>query len=131
MEQFEESAAGRLLTLAVVVPLAVGAGARWDDGRAGSIAIMAAVAVGTVLATLGGGLALERHPKYTLTAILAFPPALLLYFPLVAFATYLPNVRAAMALVALGLVALLVKGAVSRAQPRAAAPARRVAPRLA
>src|SRR3954451_17343820 len=83
MEHFEESAAGRLLTLAVVVPLAVGASMRWDDGRAGSVAIMGSIAVGTVLATLGGGVALERNAKYTIAAVLAFPPALLLYFPLV------------------------------------------------
>ena len=36
MEHFAESTAGRLLTLAVIVPLAAGAGVTWDDGRAGS-----------------------------------------------------------------------------------------------
>ena len=131
MEHFEESAAGRLLTLAVAVPLAVGASATWDDGRAGSIAIMASVAVGTVLATLGGGVALERSAKYTIAAVLAFPPALLLYFPLVALAGRFPSVRAAMALVAIGLVALLVKGALARTEAHATAPARRVVQRLA
>src|SRR5689334_25431856 len=81
MEHFEESTAGRLLTLAVVVPLAAGASVTWDDGHAGSLVIMGSIAVGTVLATLGGGAALDERPRCTLAAILGFPPALLLYFP--------------------------------------------------
>ena len=131
MEHFEESVAGRLLTLAVAVPLAVGATVTWDDGHVGSVAIMGSVAVGTILATLGGGAALEERVKYTIAAILAFPPALLLYFPLVAIASRMPSVRAAMALIAFGLVGLLVKGALSRTQSRARTPARRVVHRLA
>jgi hypothetical protein len=132
MEHFEESAAGRLLTLAVIVPLATGASLTWDDGGRGSVAIMTAVLVGTFLATMGGGLASLERGRYTLAAILAFPPALLLYFPLVALASHLPSVRVAMGLIALGLVGLLVKGALPRSQPTtAAAPPRRVVQHLA
>jgi hypothetical protein len=60
-----------------------------------------------------------------------FPPALLLYFPLVGIASQVASVRVAMALIAVGLVGLLVKGTLSRTQARAAAPARRVVQRLA
>src|SRR5439155_8456766 len=96
MEHFEESTGGRLLTLAVIVPLAAAASVTWDDGGTGSIVIMASVAIGTILATAGGGAALERHVEYTIAAMLAFPPALLLYFPLVAIASQLPAVRLVM-----------------------------------
>jgi hypothetical protein len=61
--------------------------------------------------------------------MLLFPPALMLYFPLLALASYLPVVRAAMALVAVGLLGLLLKGTVARAHHTAAP--RRVTPRLA
>ncbi len=126
MEHFEESTAGRLLTLAVIMPLAAGASVTWDDGHAGSLIIMGSVAVGTVLATLGGGAALDERPRYTFAAILGFPPALLLYFPLVGLASYVPAVRVAMGLVVLGLLGWVLRGAVTRAQPRPATPARRV-----
>jgi hypothetical protein len=129
MEHFEETVAGRLLTLAVALPLAVGAGATWDGGGAGSVAIMGSIAVGTILATVGGGLALDERAKYTIAAMLLFPPALMLYFPLLALASHLPVVRAAMALVAVGLFGLLLKGTVTRAHHTAAP--RRVTPRLA
>jgi hypothetical protein len=131
MEQFEDSTAGRLLTLAVIVPLAAGSSVTWDDGRAGSIVIMGSVAIGTILATVGGGAALERRVEYTIAAMLAFPPALLLYFPLVALASQLPVVRLVMGFATLVLVVLLVKGKLARTQPRAATPPRRVAPHLA
>jgi len=126
MEHFEESAAGRLLTLAVIVPLAAGASATWDDGGPGSIAIMGSVAIGTILATVGGGLALDDRVKYSIAAVLALPPALLLYFPLVALASHLPTVRLAMGFVVLGLLGFLLRGSLSPSQPRAATPARRV-----
>ena len=87
---------------------------------------MGSVAVGTILATIGGGLALEDRVKYTIAAALLFPPALLLYFPLVGIASQVPSVRVAMVLIAVGLVGLIVKGTLSRTQPRAATPARRV-----
>ena len=101
----------------------------WDDGGSGSVAIMGSIAVGTALATMGGGLASIERAKHALAAILAFPPALLLYFPLVTLASHLRIVRAAMAFAALALVVLLVKGALSRSQP--AARPRRVVHRLA
>jgi hypothetical protein len=129
MEHFEETAAGRLLMLAVVVPLATGAIMTWDDGGSGSIAIMASVAAGTFLATMGGGLASLERAKYTLAAILAFPPALLLYFPLVALAGHAPVVRGAMGIAAAVFLGVIVKGAVTRSEP-APAP-RRVLQRLA
>src|SRR5262249_12544876 len=123
MENFEESTAGRLLTLAVVVPLAAGASVTWDDGRAGSIVIMGSVAIGTILATVGGGAALERRVEYTIAAALAFPPALLLYFPLLALAGQLPAVRFVMGFAALLLVGFLVSN-LAPTQPRAATPTR-------
>src|SRR5262249_14782431 len=83
MEHFEESTAGRFLTLAMIVPLAAGASVTWDAGGAGSIVIMGSVVVGIVLATIGGAAALESRVKYAIAAALAFPPALLVYFPLV------------------------------------------------
>src|SRR3954470_6403955 len=122
MEQFEESTARRLLTLAVIVPLAAGASVTWNDGRAGSIVIMGSVAIGTILATVGGGVALERHAKYTIAAILALPPALLLYFPLLALASQLPAVRLVMGLAAFALFGFLLKGILAPTQRRAATP---------
>ncbi len=120
MEQFEESTAGRLLTLAVIVPLAAGAGVTWDNGGAGSVVIMGSVAIGAILATVGGGAALERRVEYTIAAMLAFPPALLLYFPLVALASQMPEVRLAMGLVALVLAVFLLRASLARTQPRTA-----------
>src|SRR5258706_9066744 len=131
MEHFQESTARRLLTLAVIVPLAAGASVTWDDGRVGSIVIMGSVAIGTILATVGGGAALECRVKYTIAVMLAFPPALLLYFPLVALASQLPAVRLVMGFAALVLVGFLLKGNLAPTQPRAATPARRVAQHLA
>jgi hypothetical protein len=131
MEHFEDSTAGRFLTLAVIVPLAAGASVTWDDGHAGSIVIMGSVAIGTILATVGGGAALERRVKYTIAAMLAFPPALLLYFPLIALASQLPAVRLVMGFAAVVLFVFLLKGILAPAQPRAATAARRVAPHLA
>jgi hypothetical protein len=131
MDQFEESTARSLLTLAVIVPLAAGASVTWDDGRAGSIVIMGSVAIGAILATVGGGAALERRVEYTIAAMLGFPPALLLYFPLIALASQLPAVRLVMGFAALVLIGFLVKGKLAPTQPRTATPARRVAPHLA
>jgi hypothetical protein len=130
MEHFEESTAGRFLTLAIIVPLAAGASVRWDDGGIGSTVIMGSVAIGTILATVGGGAALERQVKYTIAAMLGFPPALLLYFPLVALASPLPAVRFVMGFVALVLVAFLLKANLAP-RPREATPARRVVQHLA
>jgi hypothetical protein len=121
MEHFEESTARRLLTLAIIVPLAAGASMTWDDGRAGSIVIMGSVAIGTMLATVGGVAALERRIEYTLAAVLALPPALLLYFPLIALASQLPAVRFIMGFAALVLVGVLLKGYLAPSQSRAAA----------
>jgi hypothetical protein len=129
MEQFEDSTAGRLLTLAVIVPLAAGAGVRWDDGGTGSIVIMGSVAIGTILATVGGGAALERNVKYTIGAALTFPPALLLYFPLLAVAGQLPVVRLVMGFAAFVLAGFLLRGSLTI--PRAAAPTRRATQHLA
>jgi hypothetical protein len=131
MEHFQESTATRLLTLAVMVPLAAGASVTWDDGRAGSIVIMGSVAIGTILATVGGGAALESRVKYTIAAMLAFPPALLLYFPLVALASQLPAVRLLMGFAALVLAVFLLKGMLASTRPRAATPAGQVAEHLA
>jgi len=120
MEQFEESTARRLLTLAIIVPLAAGASVTWDDGRAGSIIIMGSIAIGTMLATAGGVAAMECRIKYTVAAVLGFPPALLLYFPLIALASQLPAVRFGMGSVAVVLAGLLLKGSLAPSQPRAA-----------
>ena len=131
MEHFEESTAVRLLTLAVGVPLAAGACVTWDAGGAGSIVIMGSVAVGAILATIGGAAAAERRVGYAIAAMLAFPPALLLYFPLVALATHLLAVRLVMGFAALVLLGFLLKHGLAPTQPRAATPARRVAHHLA
>jgi hypothetical protein len=130
MEQFEESTARRFLTLAVIVPLVAGASVTWDDGHAGSIVIMASVAIGAILATVGGGAALESRVEYAIAAALGLPPALLLYFPLIALASQFLVVRLVMGFAALVLVGFLVKGSLTRTQARAATPARRVAPHL-
>jgi hypothetical protein len=130
MEQFEETTAGRCLTLAIIVPLAAGASVTWDEGHAGSMVIMGSVLVATVLATVGGAAALESRVKYAIAAALAFPPALLVYFPLVGFASQLPVVRLVMGFAAFMLVGFLVKGSLARPQP-AAVPARRVTQHLA
>jgi hypothetical protein len=131
MEKFDESTAGRFLMFAIIVPLAAGASVRWDDGHAGSLVIMGSVAIGTILATVGGAAAMERRVQYTIAAMLAFPPALLLYFPLVALASQLPAVRFLMGFAALVLVVFVLKGNLAPTRPRAATPTRRVAQHLA
>jgi hypothetical protein len=131
MDHFEESTARRLLTLAIIVPLAAGASVTWDDGHAGSIVIMGSIAIGTILATVGGGAALEHRIGYTIAAVLGFPPALFLYFPLIALASQMPAVRLAMGFAALVLGGLLLKSTLAPTQPRAATPTRRVVHRLA
>jgi hypothetical protein len=130
-DQFDESTAGRFLTLAIIVPLAAGASVKWDDGGAGCIVIMGAVAIGTILATVGGAAALKRHVHYSIAAMFAFPPALLLYFPLIALASHLPAVRLVMGFAALALFVFVLRGTLAPARPRAATPTRRVAPHLA
>jgi hypothetical protein len=123
MERFDESTAGSLLTLAIMVPLAAGAGVAWDAGGAGSsIVIMGSVAISAILATVGAVMAIERRVGYTLAAVLAFPPALLFYFPLLAIANELPAVRYVMGFGAFVLAGVFVTGSLAQSKTRAAAP---------
>jgi len=124
MEKFEESTAGHLLTLAVITPLVAGAGVTWDDGGAGSIIIMGSIAVGTMLATVGAVAALERRAQYSIAAALAFPPALLLYFQLLALGSQCPEVRLVMGFAALGMAGFLMRDSLLPTQRRATSPAR-------
>lgn len=130
MASFEESGAGRLLALAVALPLAVGAGAKLHGGELDTLAFTGAVFGGIVLATFGVAAALEERPKYAIAAIIGLPPALLLYFPLLALADWLPIVRVAMGVVAVAIVGLLAKGALPHTRSPSVARASRVAHHL-
>lgn len=118
MERFEESTAGRLLMLAISVPLVAGASVAWDDGRAGSTIIMGSVVICITLAIFAGGAAAERPVKHSVAALLALPPTLLAYFPLLSIASHSAAVRVGLAAAAVGFVALVLKGTFARTQAR-------------
>jgi hypothetical protein len=126
MESFEESGAGRLLTLAIAVPLIVGACVKLHGGDLDALAITVGLFGAIVLATFGCAMALNERPRYAIVAIISFPPTLLLYFPLLGMADELPILRLAMAVASLGLLGFLAKGALPRAKAHAVPRLRRI-----
>ena len=104
MNSFLQSVPGRILAVAVALPLAAGAWATWAaDG--GMVWIIASVFAGIVLGIVGVGLAVEEFGKQAVAAVLLLPPALLLYTPLVSVAAGAPAVRTIMALASMVLFA--------------------------
>jgi len=103
--RFEESVAGRLLTLAVALPLATGALTSWGPGGSGMVWIMGSVFAAIVMGIVGVGLAVDEFDREAVTAVLVLPPALFLYTPLVGIAASVGAVRVAMGLVACVLFA--------------------------
>jgi len=120
MKPFRESAAGRMLAVAVALPLATGALATTFEG--GLVWIIASVFAGIVLGIVGVGLAVEEYGGEAVGALLFLPPALLLYTPLVAWWGGQPVVRMMMGLTAMALMAVSL-GQLSF-RPRWAAPPR-------
>jgi hypothetical protein len=114
------------LTLAIALPLAVGACVALHGAEFDALAITGAVFGGIVLAVFGCAMALDDCPKYAIAAIIALPPTLLLYFPLLELADLLPIVRVAMGIVAIALVGFLAKGALPRSKSRPVSLTRRV-----
>ena len=100
MKRFEQSVAGRLLILAVALPLAAGTSATWDSAGHGMAWIIASIFAGILLSFVGIGLAIGEYDREAVAAVLFLPPALLLYTPLVGLAASVPVVRVAMGLVA-------------------------------
>jgi hypothetical protein len=113
MEPFRDSLAGRLLTIAGALPLAAGASLLWDSGGMGTVVIITAVFAAILLGICGLGLALEDYGGYAVAGVLFLPPALLLYTPLVAVAMHAPVARFAMAVGAVMLFAVALRGTVS------------------
>jgi hypothetical protein len=130
MDSFEASLPGRLWTLAIALPLAVGACAAWPAGVFDAAAVTVAVFGGIVLAMFGAAAAMEERPKSAIVGIVMLPPSVLSYFPLLAIASQSPVVRVAMVVAAIALVGLVIRGALPRARHHAAVPARRVAHHL-
>jgi hypothetical protein len=104
MKPFHQSTAGRLLMVAVALPLATGACVIWTPQGSGMVWIIASVFAGIILGLVGIGLAVEEFDREAVAALLFLPPALLLYTPLVGIAGGLPMVRLAMGLVAMVLI---------------------------
>ena len=128
MESFEQTAQGRLLTLAVTLPLAVGACVPMRGNAFDTLAITGGVFGGIVLATFAVFTSMDDHPRYAIASILALPPAFLFYFPLLALAGQVPAIRVLMALVAAALLGILAKSALVREPVRHPLRARRIAP---
>jgi hypothetical protein len=105
MKLFRETIAGRILALAVAMPLAAGALATITRDGSGIVWIIASIFAGIVLGIVGVGLAIEESAGAAVTAVLFLPPALLLYTPLVYVWGTVPAVRMLMALGAIALLA--------------------------
>lgn len=114
MKLFQESVPGRLLMVAVALPLGTGASVVWNPQGAAMMWIISSVFAGILLGIVALGLALEKFDRQAVVAILFLPPALLLYTPLVAVAGGLPLARLAMGFGAMMLVAVASAPTVSR-----------------
>jgi hypothetical protein len=108
MKRFQESAAGRILAVAVALPLAAGALVTMTPEGSGVVWIIASVFAGIVLGIIGVGLAVEEYAGAAVGALLFLPPALLLYTPIVAFGGGSPVVRVVMGFTAATLLLLAV-----------------------
>jgi hypothetical protein len=107
MKRFEQSVAGRLLTLAVALPLTVATMATWSSKGYGMVWIIASIFAAIILSLLGIGLAIGEYDREAVAAVLFLPPALLLYTPLVGIASGVSVVRVAMGMVAGVLLATI------------------------
>ncbi len=105
MKRFRETIAGRILSLAVALPLATATFATITRDGSGIVWIIASIFAGIILGIVGIGLAIEESAGAAVTAVLFLPPALLLYTPLVYFWGTVPAVRILMALGAIALLA--------------------------
>ena len=115
MTRFRESASGRLMTLAVALPLATGAFATVNPGGPdGMLWCMASVFAGIMIVFVAIALALENYERQVLGAIMALPAGLLAYIPLLDIASEVRMVRAGMALGAIVLVGLALAGTLPR-----------------
>ena len=106
MKRFQESAAGRILAVAVALPLATGAVVTLTPEGSGIVWFIASVFAGIILGIVGVGLAIEESEMAALGAVLFLPPALLLFTPMVAYGVGIPLVRVLMGLVAMTLFGL-------------------------
>jgi hypothetical protein len=106
MKRFQESVAGRTLTIAVALPLAAGASTTWNTAGSGMIWIIASVFAAIVLGLVGIGLAIGEFDREAVAAVLFLPPALLLYTPLLGVAANVLVVRFVMGLGAVTLFAM-------------------------
>jgi hypothetical protein len=81
MIDYHRSTAGRLMALALALPLLGGAIFPWNTGAVPFFTF--AIMGGVVLAFIAVGLSLGDYPSMAIAAMLALPVALFLYIPLV------------------------------------------------
>jgi len=81
MVAYHRSTPGRLMALALALPLLGGAIFPWN--AAGAPFFTLPIIGGIALAFLAAGLSLEEYPSMVIAAILVLPVALFLYIPLV------------------------------------------------
>jgi hypothetical protein len=108
MIAYHRSTPGRLMALALALPLLGGAIFPWN--AAGAPFFTLPIIGGIALAFLAAGLSLEAYPSMVIAAILVLPVALFLYIPLVGIIVPLVHgVVYAMAAAACVLLAIAVR----------------------
>ena len=108
MVAYHRSTPGRLMALALALPLLGGAIVPWT--AAGAPLFTLPIIGGIALAVIAVGLSVEEYPAMSIAAMLALPVALFLYIPLVG--VVVPQVHGVvylMAAAALGLLAIAMR----------------------
>jgi hypothetical protein len=103
MDSYYRSTPGRLLALAMALPLVAGATIAWDAASVGYYTLP--VIVGISLAFIAAGLGVEDYPGESIAGVLVLPVALFLYVLLVGIVV--PQVHAAVYVMAIAACALL------------------------
>ncbi len=130
MKDFVASISGRILTVAVALPLLAGGLVAWNTDGPGAVWIIGSVFAAILLGIFGTGWAIREQFSYALLAVLFLPPALFAYTPLVALAAGAPALRTAMLLAGIALAALALRPSVPRLRfaPARSAPGHSTAP---
>ena len=121
MAAYHRSTPGRLMALALALPLLGGAIFPWNT--LGVPFFMLPVIGGTALAFIAAGLSLEDYPSMAIAAMLALPVALFLYIPLVGIVV--PQVHGVVYVMAAAACVLLAIAVRPRLPPRPAVSAQR------
>jgi hypothetical protein len=107
MRIYFRSNPGRLLALALAIPLATGAVLPWNADNIGYFTAPIMGAIG--LAVFAVGLSVDKHPGHAIIATLFLPVALFLYLPTLAFV--IPAVPAVTYLLAAAAMMLMAVAA--------------------